>query len=447
ISRPVAPGAEDRERCLRLAGEISILRANLARQEIPREFNLPHCGERSDVPFLPVMEQTVTLLPHAFSGSGSQMDVFIPAPTDESAGQRLLVADAFSSSDHLKFAVRGMVASATCYLVYTAIDWRGLATSIATCIITALTTIGSSRQKEFLRLAGAIIGGLLAIGAQVFVLPNIDSIAGFTLLFMVVTAVAAWISTASARLSYAGVQLALAFYIVNTSEFTIQTSLAIARDRVFGVLLGLLAMGLIFDRFGARDALGELEAAFAQNLRDFAELTEQPLRPDRNAAVKRHRQLQDKINVGFDAVRAQSDGMLFEFGASRQKKLQIREDLKRWQPAMRTLLQVQNTFAHYRMQRPLEELPEQVADAESDFERDTALAARMMAEEVSGKASGPLPDITAAAERLENRIRSYYVERALPLTAEALDVITLTRTLASILGPLHNDIHSTFAQR
>ncbi len=86
------------------------------------------------------------------------------------------------------------------------------------------------------------------MGAQVFVLPYLDTITGFTLLFAVVTAISAWIATASARLSYLGVQLALAFYLINLQEFTIQTSLSIARDRVFGVLLGLVSMWLFFDR-------------------------------------------------------------------------------------------------------------------------------------------------------------------------------------------------------
>ena len=44
------------------------------------------------------------------------------------------------------------LAAMASYIIYTAIDWPGLSTSIATCIITALSTIGSSRQKQFLRL-------------------------------------------------------------------------------------------------------------------------------------------------------------------------------------------------------------------------------------------------------------------------------------------------------
>jgi len=52
---------------------------------------------------------------------------------------------------------------------------------VTTCVLTALTTIGASHQKQILRIAGALIGGFgIGMGAQVFILPYIDSIAGFT---------------------------------------------------------------------------------------------------------------------------------------------------------------------------------------------------------------------------------------------------------------------------
>src|SRR3954471_9195639 len=53
---------------------------------------------------------------------------------------------------------------------------------------------------------------IIAIGAQVFILPHVDSIAGFTVLFVAVTTGAVWIVTSTPRLSYFGTQLALAFY-------------------------------------------------------------------------------------------------------------------------------------------------------------------------------------------------------------------------------------------
>lgn len=447
-SQPIPPSTEDRERCLRLADKISELRRDLRLRQLPRSIDLSLKGKPSNLPFLPAMERMIALLPQAFSGSTTIADVFIPAPMDDETRQRLVVRDAFSNPAHLQFALRGMLASTACYVIYTAIDWRGLSTSIATCIITALSTIGSSRQKQFLRLAGAIVGGLIfGMGAQIFVLPHFDSIAGFTLLFAAVTVISAWIGTATARLSYLGVQLALAFYIVNLQEFAIQTSLAVARDRVFGVLLGLMMMWLVFDRLWMRNALDEMQAVFARNLQDFAELTGQLLKEDRNEAVKRVRQLRDQINAGFEVVRAQADAILFEFGPSRERKLKIREDIKRWQPMLRTLLQVQGTFAQYPLQTPLEGLPPAIAEAQIAFVRDTARMAQAMADEVFGKTVETAPDIGVSASRLQEEIRKYYEGLGLPIASQASDVISLTRNLASILGPLHEDIHSTFVNQ
>jgi multidrug resistance protein MdtO len=446
--QPNPPDAEDRERCLRLADEISGLRQDLRLRRLPRSIDISLKGNPSNLPFLPVMERTVARIPQAFSGTETLADVFIPAPMDEEIRQPLLVPDAFSNAAHLQFALRGMLAATACYVIYTAIDWPGLSTSIQTCIITALSTIGASRQKQFLRLGGAITGGLIfGIGGQIFVLPHFDSIAAFTIFFAIVTAISAWIGTATPRLSYLGVQLALAFYVVNLQEFAIQTSLAVARDRVFGVLLGLMMMWLVFDRLWTRNALEEMQAVFSRNLQDFAELTAQLLKEDRNEAVKRVRQLRDRINAGFDVVRAQADAIVFEFGPSRERGLKAREDIRRWQPMLRTLLQVQNTFTQYRLQVRLQELPPGIADAQIAFISDTARMAQAMADEVSGKISETAPDIAASAARVQQEIRKYYEERGLPIAPHASDVISLTQNLVSILAPLQQSIHSSFANQ
>ena len=284
------------------------------------------------------------------------------------------------------------------------------------------------------------------MGAQVFVLPYLDTIAGFTVLFAVVTAISAWIQTASARLSYLGVQLALAYYLINLQEFTIQTSLSIARDRVFGVLLGLVSMGLFFDLLVGENALDEMQAVFARNLEMFAELTEQLLEKDQIKAIRRIRQLRDQLEAGFQAVTAQSDAVLLDFSPSRQRKLQIREEIRRWQPAIRTLLLVQITAVHYLTQKPLTDLPEPIAEAGIGFERDIARVTRAMANEVSGKpVVAGVPDIRTSATRLREGIPRYYRDLGMPVAPQASDVMGLTESLASILAPLYEDIHSTFA--
>jgi multidrug resistance protein MdtO len=436
----------DRQRCQALADEVAEVRRSLTLRQLPAEIKRPLQETSSQLPFLPTMERTVALIPQAFSGAES-MDVLIPEPLDQEGSRQIFVADAFSNPTYAQFALRGTLAAMACYITYTALDWPGLSTSVITCFITALSTIGSSRQKQVLRLSGAVIGGFIfGMGAQVFVLPFLDGITGFTVLFAIVTVIAAWIATASARLSYLGVQLALAFYLVNLQEFTIQTSLSIARDRVFGVLLGLVSMGLFFDLLWVRNAVSEMRGVFAHNLALFAELAEQLLEQDDIKAIKRIRQLRDEINNGFQAVSAQSDAVLLDFSTSREQKLQIRTDIRRWQPAIRTLLQVQVASAQYLAKTPLSDLPEPVAQAGAGFERDIAQVLHAMASEVSGKPADAVPDIRLSAASMREEIRKYYEEDGLQIFPQASDVITLTENLASILAPLHEDIHSNFVR-
>ncbi len=443
--RTGALDSADRQRCQRLADQVAEIDRSLALRQLPAEIKQPLREVPSQLPFLTTMETTVALIPHAFSGAES-MDVLIPEPLDEGGAKHIFVADAFSNPAYVQFALRGTLAAMVCYISYTALDWPGLSTSVVTCFITALSTIGSSRQKQVLRLSGVLIGGIIfGMGAQVFVLPYLDTITGFTVLFAVVTAISAWISTASARLSYLGVQLALAFYLINLQEFTIQTSLSIARDRVFGVLLGLVSMGLFFDLLWVRNAVSEMQAVFAHNLELFAELAEQLLEEDQIQAIKRIRQLRDQINDGFQAVTAQSDAVLLDFSRSREQKLQIRKDIRRWQPAMRTLLQVQVASVQYLTKNPLSDLPEPVAQAGVAFEREIAQVMRAMATEVSGKPIDAVPEIRLSAAKLQQKIRKYYDERGQEISPQASDVISLAENIASILSPLWEDIHSTFA--
>jgi multidrug resistance protein MdtO len=437
--------AADRQRLERLADEVSQVCRNLMFRQLPAKIPRPMQEEPSSLPFLPTMERTVALIPDAFAGSQSVQE-FVTAPLDEVGRVHFFVGDAFTNPAHLQFALRGTLAAMVCYFTYTAIDWPGLSTAVATCFITALSTIGSSRQKQILRLGGAFIGGFIfGMGAQVLVLPYLDTIAGFTVLFAVVTAISAWIGTASARLSYLGLQVALAFYLINLQEFAIQTSLSIARDRVFGVLLGLVSMWLFFDRLWVRNALDEMQAVFARNLEMFAEIAEQLLEEDQVKAIRRVRQLRDQINDGFEAVKAQSDAVLFEFGPSRPRKLQIRDDIRRWQPSIRTLLLVQITSLQYLSQKPLTDLPEPIAQVGIAFEKDIARVMRAMSSEVSGKPVAAVPDIRLSAARVQQEIITYYQGLGVPVAAQASDITGLCESLASILAPLYEDIRETFA--
>jgi multidrug resistance protein MdtO len=438
--------ATDCDRCLRLANQLAEFRRELWHWQLPSTIDILNEPQPSSLPLLPEMERTAALIPQAFSGSENIENLFRPSPLEPESAARWIVADALTNPDHLKFAIRGTLATMLAYVFYQTVNWPGISTAIPTCIITALSTIGSSRQKQFLRLGGAIVGGFIfGFGAQVFVLPYLDSIAGFAVLFAIVTAIAAWIATATPRLSYLGVQLALAWYLINLQEFTIQSSLSIARDRVVGVLLGLMCMWLVFDRLWVRDALQEMQGAFIRNLQLFAELVEQATMEDRERAAKRALQLRDQINAGFDVMRAQADAVLFEFGPSRARKLKIRDDFRHWQPTLGALLQIQITGLQYLYENRFSQLPPAIADTQAAFEKDMAAVARAMAEDVAGNVSSPAPDVQESALRLQQTIKKFYESSSSPIPPPLVDMITIAKNLASIATPLYRDIHATFA--
>ncbi len=329
--------------------------------EIRRSLTLPNLSpqdsaqwepesETSSTPLLSELETIMSLIPSVLSSDTSLDPRFeiLDTPKEQA---RIFVRDAFTNPEYLRYALAGTLAAMLCYVFYMGLAWPALATSVTTCVLTGLTNIGSSRQKQVLRLTGAIMGGFIfGMGAQVFVLPYIDNIGGFALLCAAVSAVAAWITTASSRLSYAGLQLALAFYLIILSE-PAQISLSAARDRVLGVLLGTFMMWFVFERFYRRPAVDEMIGQFIRNTRRLAELTEITVvdADIDSAAIVRIRLLRDRIFGGFNEVNAQSDAVPFETGQQRAGHMAARDRIRRWQAAERTFYLLQSPLLQFRV--------------------------------------------------------------------------------------------------
>jgi multidrug resistance protein MdtO len=378
------PSGTDQTRLRSLASAVATIRTDLMNRRIPRsiQFN-PDDQPSHAVPLLEEMENTVTLIPQAFVGSQS-MDAYLPR-SDDLPRSKLVAPDARGNPEHLKFALKGCLAASGCYMIYNAIAWPGISTAVTTCLLTGLSTIGASRQKQVLRLAGAVVGGfLIGMGSQIFILPYVDSIAGFLVLFILVTAVASWVMTSSPRLSYFGLQAALAFYLINLQEFAMQTSISIARDRVVGVLLGLFMMWLIFDQLWRHAAGVEMKRTFISALRLLAQLAREPVSRDIKAAIERSYALRETINTQFDNVRSLADGVLFEFGPSRQQDLALRDRVRQWQPQLRALFLMRIASLKYRLQLPGFELPEAVRLSQQEYDERSAGVLEDMADRIEG---------------------------------------------------------------
>jgi multidrug resistance protein MdtO len=224
----------------------------------------------------------------------------------------------------------------------------------------------------------------------------VDSIAGFTVLFVIITAIASWFLTSSTRLSYFGIQVALAFYLVNLEEFRIRTSLSVARDRVVGILLGLFMMWLVFDQLWGAPAVVEMKKSFAWNFRLMAQFAREPLSKDPQAALGRILALRETINDNLDKARALADSVLFEFGPLRQQSLELRSQIRRWQPQLRVLFLMRIASLKYRLQLPGFEMPDSVRLSQQAYDEASA----RMLEEIADKFEGREHQIGSGAEDL-----------------------------------------------
>jgi multidrug resistance protein MdtO len=376
---------DDRGRVRKDAREIAAIRAILPSGASPRAIEPAAGGEaHPSLPLLGELEKTLLSIHNVFTSAESP-DLFSTSPSPDR--QPALIRGTLSDPEHIKFALRGCLAAGLCYVTYNALFWPGISTAITTCYLTALTTIGASHQKQFLRFAGAILGGfVIAIGAQVFLLPGIDSIGGFAVLVAAVAGLSGWIATSSSRLSYLGAQMAAAFYLANLQEFKFQASLAVARDRVVGIFLGLLMMWLAFDRLWSVPAGVEMKRTFVSAIRSLAQLAREPVSSDRRIAIERSYALRETINAQFDKVRSLADGVLFEFGPSHQQDLALRERIREWQPQLRTLFLMRIASLKYRLRLSGFELPERILISLREYDNRSAELLDDMAGWIEGTA-------------------------------------------------------------
>ena len=432
----------DQEHLRNLAVAVASIRSDLMSRRIPGSIQVNTEDEPHRVPLLREMENTVALIPQAFAGSRS-IDEY-QAPSEEMPRSKLIAADAFVNPEHFRFALKGCFAVSACYVIYNSIDWPGMGVPVMlTCFLTAVSTIGTSRQRQILRFAGFVVGGLLiGMSAQVFILPYLDSIAGFTVFFMLVTALAAWFMTSSPRLSFFGLQLGAVFFVININQkFARETSLSVARDRVAGVFLGLLMMWLIFDQLWSAPASIEMKRVFISTLRLLAQLAREPFSADIRSAIQRTSALRDTINTKFDNARSLADGVLLEFGPSRRHDLALRDRIRRWQPQLRALFLMRGASLKYRLQLPGFVLPEAVIVSLQAYDECSAQMLENIADRMEGKTSGGRPVSADSFALLGQITQSCRVDESrLLLSEHGATFVPLLRQIERLTSRLANQI-------
>lgn len=442
------PTDTDTEQLCILGMTVAVIRTDLTTRRISSVNHLHPYHAPSRIPLLNEMQNIVLLISEAFARSESAKGPLPPSP--RMLYSTLLTPDVFANPGHLKFALRGCLAASGCYVIYNSIAWPSIgAPAIATCLLTAVSAAGASRQRQILRFAAFLVGGLvIGVGAEIFILPHLDSIGGFTIFFAVVMALVSWLMTSSPRLSYFGFQIAVVFCLINLQEFARQSSLAAVRDRIVGVGLGLSMMWLVFDRLWSAPVATEMQRTFISSLRLLAQLAREPVSKDPEVAVGRAPSLREMINSSFDEVRSLADALLFQFGPSRQQNLALRSQFVRWHPRLRMVFLTQLALRRYRVRVPGFELPARVVTAQQEFQEGLAYVVDRLADRLEGKAAEKRSDFEDAFNNLEKQVLSCCSGGPQGvLAAELQTLLALSRSIENLTLYLDNEIDGATADK
>jgi multidrug resistance protein MdtO len=174
----------------------------------------------------------------------AEPDAPAQAPPRKEGG--FLAEDAFTNPEHVQYALKTTAAAVFCYLLYSLLDWPGIHTCFITCYIVAQSTAAESVEKLALRIIGCLIGAAAGITAIVFLVPALTSIGGLMIAVFIGAWAAAYVAAGTPRVSYAGFQIAFAFFLCIIQGSGPSFDLTVARDRIIGILIGNLVVYCMF---------------------------------------------------------------------------------------------------------------------------------------------------------------------------------------------------------
>jgi multidrug resistance protein MdtO len=175
--------------------------------------------------------------------------------------------DAFTNPEHVHYAVKTTAAAMFCYILYSLLDWPAIHTCFITCYIVSLGTTAETVEKLTLRILGCLAGAAAGIGAIVYVTPHVTSIGALMAIVFLGAFASGWIAAGSPRISYAGFQIAFAFFLCVIQGSGPSFDMTIARDRVIGILLGNMVVFVLFTNIWPVSVGERIDPAMAALLR------------------------------------------------------------------------------------------------------------------------------------------------------------------------------------
>ncbi len=351
------------------------------------------------LPLLAEMERVLATIPLAWPGRPSGSATAQP-PVEAAAPRRLLVPDAFSNPEYVRFAIKGALAATLCYVIITAADVTNeIYTAVITCMVCSLSTIGASAQKGLLRFTGAVLGGTMGVVTCLYIFPHIDSLGGFWIPFSVGTAVAAYVNFGSPRISYCGYQIGLAFYKVVLQGYGPVTELRVARNRLMGIALGLVVFGVIDTQLWPVRAGATILPTLATALRLLARLARLPGQPVAPARLLSEADnLRVQIYQAFDTVRQRLEETKFEPG--RVDHDVMAQLMAEAHAVFLTLLAV----VHHRAAARPPVMLQAIHDRLDGLTTAVAASVEAVADRLDGKDERPCADLAATLAEVEQTV-------------------------------------------
>jgi multidrug resistance protein MdtO len=343
-----------------------------------------------------------------------------------------VVSDALSNPAYIRFAVKGALAGFICYLIFTLTAYQGIYTSVVTCIVCSLSTIGASVQKGVLRLAGSAVGGVLGVITLTCIFPYLDSIGGFWFPFAAVTGLAAYVTVGGPSLSYAGYQIGLAFYKCVLQSYGPYTELRVVRDRLIGILLGLAVFELINDRLWPVKASESIHSKLASALQTLARLVALPDdAKDPAPRLIEAYELRLQAYQAFRAVHELLQSSKFEPGENLRRKMEELSSL-----AQRLLLYLLAIIQHRPFVRP-DAVPEPLRVASLRFRNTLSDELQNLAARTGGQIGRLVQDLQGALAELEQWVGSSHGAMTdMKITAQVQGRLGLYQEVTRILAQM-----------
>jgi uncharacterized membrane protein YccC len=243
--------------------------------------------------------------------------------------------------------------------------------------------------------------GFLAI---LLLVPHMVSITSLALLVAAGSAVAAWVYVGSARISYAGVQIALAFFICVIQAFEPSWYFYTIRDRMVGIVLGNALITLVFLGIWPVRAGTAMWIGFGSALRAMADLARVGGRSDDQAVVAREIQgLRLRAYRHFAAAQQSAEEEAFEWtprargGAERDRFLAATADA-------RVVFLTQLAIASQRPSVAPTDLPEGLVAATRRFDEQMGASLDLIADRAAASARGEGPNLHDALAELTGTV-------------------------------------------